>query len=156
MMTFERQSGDMDTNRPHKTVLITGAWDLFHIGHLNLLRIAANLGDFLIVTVTTDASIRKYKGKEPLFCFHDRIAIMSSLRMVDAVIPLNECEDLLAIVKTFGVDIVVTDETYSLGVSAYGQREPELIKSLESKGVTYVIVPRTPGISASSLKESFK
>ena len=139
-----------------RVVLKFGAWDPFHIGHLNVLRIAANLGDFLVVGVMTDARIREAKGADPVFSFHDRVAIISSLRMVDIVIPTTGLGDHQKIAEMFGVDIVVIDEAWGGVVSLENQRRADTRKSLESLGVKYVSVPRTPGISSSSIKESIK
>jgi len=134
------------------TVLKTGAWDILHIGHLNVLKIAANLGSFLVVGVATDEYIKEYKGADPAFKFHERAAIISSLRMVDAVIPYGGVEEL-ALIKTFNVDIIVVDQYFGVGASAYAKRQSEARKLMESLGLQYVIVPRTTGISSSYIKE---
>jgi glycerol-3-phosphate cytidylyltransferase len=64
----------------------TGVYDLFHIGHLNLLKRAKQSCDHLIVGVTTDALVA-YKGKSPVIPFEERAAIVESIRYVDQVVP---------------------------------------------------------------------
>jgi glycerol-3-phosphate cytidylyltransferase len=66
--------------------LTTGVFDLFHIGHLNLLENAKNNCDFLIVAVCTDELAYELKGKKPLIPFEDRKRIIASLRCVDRVV----------------------------------------------------------------------
>lgn len=65
----------------------TGVYDLFHIGHVNVLRHAAELCDRLVVGVTTDELSLARKGKTPVIPFEERVAIVSSLRFVDEVVP---------------------------------------------------------------------
>lgn len=69
----------------------TGVFDLFHIGHLNLLRNAKARCDHLIVGVTTD-HLCQYKNKNPVIPFDERIAIISSIKEVDSVIPQSDME----------------------------------------------------------------
>lgn len=64
----------------------SGVFDLFHIGHLNLLKNAKGMCDKLIVGVTTD-DLSLYKGKKPLIPFEDRLEIVRAVRYVDAVVP---------------------------------------------------------------------
>jgi len=72
-----------------KTVVYTyGVWDLLHPGHINLLRRAREIGDFLIVGVVADEPVRKLKGGgRPVQNFDDRLSVVGSLRCVDAAIP---------------------------------------------------------------------
>jgi len=72
-----------------RTVVYTyGVWDLLHPGHINLLRRAKEMGDFLIVGVVADGPVKKLKGdNRPIQKFNDRLSIVGSLRCVDAAIP---------------------------------------------------------------------
>ncbi len=65
----------------------TGVYDMFHIGHLNVLRNARLNCDYLIVGVTTDELAREAKGTEPVIPFAERMAIVESIRYVDMVVP---------------------------------------------------------------------
>lgn len=73
----------------------TGVFDLFHIGHLNLIKNAKGLCDKLIVGVSTDELVR-YKHKSPVIPFHERIEILRSIKYVDAAIPQNELDKIEA------------------------------------------------------------
>ncbi|NMA72567.1 MAG: adenylyltransferase/cytidyltransferase family protein, partial [Bacteroidales bacterium] len=64
----------------------SGVYDLFHIGHLNILKNAKSMCDKLVVGVSTD-ELSMYKGKKPLIPFEDRIEIVRAIRFVDAVVP---------------------------------------------------------------------
>lgn len=68
----------------------SGVFDLFHIGHLNLLRNAKAMCDWLVVGVTTDELIREYKGKSAVIPFGERCEIVRSVRHVDAVVPQED------------------------------------------------------------------
>lgn len=65
----------------------TGVYDLFHIGHLNILKRARENCDYLIVAVSTDEMVIKYKNKKPIISFEERIEIVKAIRYVDEVIP---------------------------------------------------------------------
>jgi glycerol-3-phosphate cytidylyltransferase len=67
----------------------SGVFDLFHIGHLNILRNAKNNCDYLIVGITTDELAEKRKGKKPIIPFSERIEIVKNLKFVDMVVPQN-------------------------------------------------------------------
>lgn len=67
-------------------VFTAGTWDLFHIGHLNILKTSKELGDYLVVGVSTEELVYSYKGKEPIISLEDRIKIIKSCRYVDEVI----------------------------------------------------------------------
>ena len=65
----------------------SGVFDLFHIGHLNILRNAKSLCDKLIVGVSTDELLFKYKNKKPIIPFTERLEIVRNMKYVDAAIP---------------------------------------------------------------------
>ena len=65
----------------------TGVYDMFHIGHLNILRRAKEQCDFLIVGVSTDDLVEQEKKKRPIIAFEERVEIIKELRCVDMVIP---------------------------------------------------------------------
>ena len=82
-----------------------GVYDLFHIGHLNLLKNAKGLCDKLIVGVTVDDLV-EYKGKRSLIPFEDRIEIVRSIRYVDAAVPQYDM-DKLTMCKKLGASILL-------------------------------------------------
>ena len=90
----------------------TGVYDLFHVGHLNLLKNAKGLCDKLIVGVTVDELVA-YKGKQAMIPFEDRIEIVRSCKYVDAAIPQYDMDKLTAC-KKLGADILfVGDDWYA-------------------------------------------
>lgn len=74
----------------------TGVFDMFHIGHLNLLRQAKLSCDYLIVGVTTDELTFQIKNKKPIIPFSERIEIVQSCRYVDEAVPERSADKLLA------------------------------------------------------------
>ncbi|GAG12687.1 unnamed protein product, partial [marine sediment metagenome] len=63
----------------------TGVFDLFHIGHLNILKRSKELCEFLIVGVSTDELVKSYKHKSPAIAYNERVAIVEAIRYVDKV-----------------------------------------------------------------------
>ena len=72
----------------------TGVFDLFHIGHLNILRRAKEKCDKLIVGVTTDELLQVYKNKSPIIPFDERISIVKSIKYVDEVVPQEDMDKM--------------------------------------------------------------
>lgn len=68
----------------------TGVYDMFHIGHLNILRRAKEQCDYLIVGVSTDELVQQDKNKTPIIPFHERCAIVESIKYVDKVVPQSD------------------------------------------------------------------
>ena len=66
----------------------TGVFDMFHVGHLNIIKKAKNYCDYLIVGVSTDELVKKYKKKKSIIPFEHRIEIISSIKYVDEVVPV--------------------------------------------------------------------
>ena len=73
----------------------TGVYDLFHIGHLNLLKNAKSQCDELIVGITTDELCLDLKNKLPVIPFSERVAIVEALRIVDRVVPQTRIDEIL-------------------------------------------------------------
>jgi glycerol-3-phosphate cytidylyltransferase len=122
-----------------RIVLTYGTFDLFHIGHLNLLKRARALGDRLAVGVSTD-EFNSEKGKETIIGFADRIEIVSALQCVDEVFPESSWDQKIADVRRFGADTFVMGDDWS--------GKFDFLK--DSCNVVYL--PRTKDISSTSLK----
>lgn len=122
----------------------SGVYDLFHIGHLNLLKNAKGMCDRLIVGVTTD-DLSIYKGKRPLIPFEDRLEIVRAIRYVDAVVP-QETMDKAEMCKKLKASILfVGDDWYNTSKwNAIGQELAEL-------GVRVTYFPYTKGISSTNI-----
>jgi glycerol-3-phosphate cytidylyltransferase len=122
-----------------RTVLTYGTFDLFHVGHLNLLRRARDLGDKLVVGVSTD-EFNAGKSKKTVVAFEDRIAIVRSIRYVDEAFAESSWEQKSEDIQRYNV------ETFVMGVDWEGKFD-----SL-SKSCRVVYLPRTEEISSTSLK----
>ena len=83
----------------------TGVYDMFHIGHLNIIRKAKEQCDYLIVGVTTDELCHSRKNKYPIINEKDRMSIVEAIRYVDRVVPQIDMDKMRA-VKEFNVDVV--------------------------------------------------
>ena len=129
-----------------KKVLIFGVFDLFHFGHLRIIKRAAKLGDYCIVAVQTDEYITKYKppgATGALYSTEERIEMIRALRCVDEVIPYNVvAEDIQKI--EFDIYVKGSDNVHTGILSA--------IKWCEENDKEVVTLPRTEGISSTYLK----
>lgn len=82
--------------KKYKVGYTTGVFDLFHIGHLNILKKAKELCDYLIVGVSTDEVVESYKHKKPIIPYEERVAIVDAIRYVDKVVPQTNMDKLCA------------------------------------------------------------
>jgi glycerol-3-phosphate cytidylyltransferase len=124
-----------------------GVFDLFHIGHLNLLRNAKGMCDRLIVGVSTDELV-KYKGKTPVIPFSDRIEIIRSLRCVDAAVA-QENMDKLAMCKKLNASILfVGDDWYQ------SEKWQEYEKEFAEAGIRIVYFPYTKNVSSTQISKA--
>lgn len=133
--------------KKYKVGYTTGVFDLFHIGHLNILRRAKEQCEYLIVGVTTDALCLDRKNKLPIICQQDRVAIVEAIRFVDKVVPQNDMDKLRA-VKEYGVDAVFVGSDWK-GTPTWQQYE----KEFAAVGCDVVYLKHTDGISSSVLRE---
>ena len=126
-------------------VYISGVWDLFHIGHLNVLERTKALGDLLIVGVVTDEFAMEYKGEPPTIPFEQRRAIVEAIKYVNVTVP----------VTSFDIPPIEYDVDIRAHGPCYGMYEgqKELLKKLVDLGIEAVFVPRTPGISTTQIVE---
>lgn len=125
----------------------TGVYDMFHIGHLNILRRAKEQCDYLIVGVTTDELCYMRKHKFPIIKEKDRMAIVEAIRYVDKVVPQTDM-DKLRPVKEFGVNVVFVGSDWK-GTDAWNNYEKEFAK----EGCSVVYLSHTDGISSSILRD---
>lgn len=133
--------------KEYKIGYTTGVFDMFHIGHLNILKRAKEQCEFLIVGVTTDELCFKRKKKYPIICESERMAIVSELRCVDQVV-LQENMDKLVAVKKYGADAVFVGSDWK-GTDAWNKYE----KEFADVGCTVVYLDHTEGISSTILRD---
>ena len=126
-----------------------GVFDLFHIGHLSLLRNAKGMCDKLIVGVSTDELV-KYKNKKAVIPFEERIEIIRSVKYVDAVIAQEDMDKLTMCKKLKVNTLFVGDDWYE--TNKWKQYEKEFIK----EGIHIVYFPYTKGISSTLLNETLE
>lgn len=125
----------------------TGVYDLFHIGHLNLLKNAKGLCDRLIVGVTVDELVA-YKGKHAMIPFEDRLEIVRSCRYVDAAVPQYDMDKLAACKKLGAQILFVGDDWYA--TEKWQQYEREF----EEAGIRIVYFPYTQGTSSTQIRKA--
>ena len=126
-----------------KIVITYGTFDLFHVGHLRLLKRARELGDYLIVGVSTD-EFNRLKYKKHVFPFKERKEIVESIKFVDKVIPEINWEQKIDDIKKYNVDIFVIGDDWK-GKFDFLKKYCEVI-----------YLPRTKDISSTLLKDRLK
>lgn len=125
----------------------TGVYDMFHIGHLNILKRAKEQCEQLIVGVTTDALCYVRKHKYPIINEKDRMAIVGEMRCVDKVVPQVDMNKVKA-VKEYGADAVFVGSDWK-GTPEWEEYEKEFAKV----GCTVVYLDHTNGISSTILRD---
>ena len=125
----------------------TGVFDLFHIGHLNILRRAREKCDKLIVGVTTDELLKVYKNKSPIIPFEERISIVKSIKYVDEVVP-QENMDKLSHWDNLKFNVVFVGDDWQ-NTDKWNKIESDFNKI----GVKVVYFPYTEGTSSTLINE---
>jgi D-beta-D-heptose 7-phosphate kinase/D-beta-D-heptose 1-phosphate adenosyltransferase len=128
----------------HKIVFTNGCFDLFHTGHLELLRKAAALGNVLVLGINSDASVARIKGAgRPIVAESDRVELVSALNLVDYVVVFHE-DTPLNLIKEVRPDILVKGEDW-IGKQVVGE---DVVKA---RGGRVEFVKHVPGMSTSEL-----
>lgn len=125
----------------------TGVYDLFHIGHLNLLKNARGMCDKLIVGVTIDELV-SYKGKKAMIPFEDRIEIVRSCKYVDAAVPQYNMDKLEACKKLGAKILFVGDDWYNT------EKWNEYEKEFDEFGIKIIYFPYTQGTSSTQIRKA--
>lgn len=124
-----------------------GVFDLFHIGHLNILKRAKAECDYLIVAVSTDELVEEYKHKTPIIPYDERKSIVESIKYVDEVVPqINR--DKMASWEKYKFDKMFVGDDWK-GDKMF----QELEEKFREKGVGIVYFPYTKGTSSTYLRE---
>lgn len=134
----------------YKIGYTTGVFDLFHIGHLNILRRAKEQCDYLIVGVSTDDLVETYKHKRPVIPFEERVEIVKAIKYVDKVVPQTSMDKLQAWEKLH-FDALFHGSDWK-GSAMYDEVE----EKLKNVGVDMVFLPHTAGTSSTMISERLK
>ena len=125
----------------------TGVFDMFHIGHLNILKRAKEQCDYLIVGVSTDEVVEEYKKKTPIIKFEERIAIVEAIKYVDEVVPQTTMDKMEAW-KQLKFDVMFDGSDWK-GSDMYNH----IIEKFNNVGVKVIFLPHTEGVSSTLLTE---
>ena len=136
--------------KKYKIGYTTGVFDMFHIGHLNILRRAKEQCQYLIVGVSTDELVESYKHKLPMIPYEDRKQIVESIRYVDQVVPQTSLDKVEAWSRLH-FDAVFHGDDWK-GSDMYNRIE----KALQEVGCDMVFLSHTQGISSSSLAQALR
>jgi len=130
-------------------VFVPGAWDLFHIGHICLLKKARKIASKMIVGVDTDKSIKKRKGKFPIISFKDRVAILEACSGVDKVVSNKsgslDVKQLIAL----NIEVVVVADDW---------KDKDLVgkNKVKEANIRIQYFPYTKGISSTKIKDKIR
>ena len=127
-----------------KRVITYGTFDLIHYGHINLLKRARELGDYLIVVLSTDEFNWNEKQKKCYFSYEKRKQLLEAIRYVDLVIPENNWEQKIGDVQLYKADVFVMGDDWT-GKFDFLKEYCEV-----------VYLPRTPEISTTQIKAELK
>lgn len=129
-----------------KVVLTNGCFDILHAGHIDFLWKAKDLGEWLIVAVNTDDSVRKLKGESrPINCLRSRIAVLSALKMVDLVLPLAST-DMVEMILSVSPSVWCKGGDYT--IKTLNQKEVHAARTVKAE---IKIIPVTYDISTTKL-----
>lgn len=133
--------------KKYKVGYTTGVYDMFHIGHVNILRKAKEQCDYLIVGVSTDELVEQYKNKKPIIPFKERMVIVCSSQYVDRVVA-QENRDKVAALKELKFDVMFVGDDWK-GSPLFNNLENEFARY----DVDIVYFPYTEGTSSTILRE---
>ena len=133
--------------KKYKIGYTTGVFDMFHIGHLNILKRAKEQCDYPIVGVSTDEVVETYKHKRPVIPFEERIAIVEAIRYVDKVVPQISMDKMEAY-NALKFDALFHGSDWK-GSNMY----EKIVADFEKVGVDVVFLPHTDGISSTIIRE---
>ncbi|WP_461536561.1 adenylyltransferase/cytidyltransferase family protein [Spongorhabdus nitratireducens] len=125
----------------------SGVYDLFHVGHVNLLRNAKAMCDKLVVGVTIDELVA-YKGKSPVIPYHERIEVVRACRYVDVAIPQNNMDKAAAAKKNHASYLFVGDDWYE--TPKWQDHE----KDLSEVSCKVIYFPYTKGVSSTLINKT--
>jgi rfaE bifunctional protein nucleotidyltransferase chain/domain len=133
--------------RDGKIIVFTpGTWDMFHVGHLNLIKSAKALGDILVVGVKTDEMVFQDKGHHPLMSYADRAAVLESCVYVDMIVPENKIDRDQLLEKIDADILAVGDDWWDKKVRGH--------EYMQKNNRRVVYLPYTAGRSSTILRKA--
>ena len=133
--------------KKYKVGYTAGVYDMFHVGHLNIIMNAKQYCEHLIVAVSTDEVVWQNKHKKPIINFKDRVRIVEAIRYVDMVVPQNDYMDKKSAAIKYGIDVMFVGDDWKWN---------RIEKELSEINVDVVYLPHTEGISSTVLREKMK
>lgn len=137
----------MEIKHKYKTGYTDGVYDLFHVGHLNMIQTAKECCEYLIVGVHGDDVVESYKHHRPIINENDRKRIIESIKGVDRA-EINRFRDKLKLWELYQFDVIFIGDDWK-GTDRWNNFE----KILAEVGVDVVYVPYTKGISTTEIRE---
>lgn len=125
----------------------SGVFDMFHVGHLNILRRARLECDYLIAGVTTDETCERIKGKRPVVPLHERMEIVQNIRFVDQAVP-DDTEDKINMWYALQFDVMFKGNDWE-GT----ERGDRMVAQFAEVGVKVIFLPYTPETSSTMLRD---
>lgn len=131
----------------YKTGYTDGVFDMFHVGHLNMINKAKSFCEYLIVGVHGDEVVKEYKQYRPIIDENERLNIVSCIRSVDKAV-ITRFRDKLELKKLYNFDVVFIGDDWK-GTERWNYFE----KELKLVGVDVIYIPYTEGISSSAIRK---
>ena len=128
-----------------KRILTYGTFDLLHYGHIRILKRAKELGDYLVVALSTD-EFNAVKGKKAYHSYDTRKKMLEAIRYVDLVIPENSWEQKIQDILDYKIDVVVMGDDWA------GSDKFDYLKQY----CEVVFLERTPGVSTTQIKQDLQ
>nr|WP_300858477.1 adenylyltransferase/cytidyltransferase family protein [uncultured Acetatifactor sp.] len=137
----------METGKKYKIGYTDGVYDLFHVGHLNMIETAKKNCEYLIVGVHSDEVVHQYKHRYPIIPEEERARIVGAVKGVDRVV-INEVRDKLTLLERYHFDVVFIGDDCK-GTERWNNFE----KILGEQNVDVIYVPYTKGISTTDIRK---
>ena len=133
--------------------ITAGVFDLFHVGHLNLLERCKKQCKHLIVAICDDDYVRNIKQKEPVFSLEERVRIIGALKCVDEVVVVSfqEVDDKMLLLEKYKFDVLFSGDDWK-GSERYRKTE----KQFAEVGASIEYLSYTKGVSTTQIKENLK
>lgn len=134
--------------KKYKVGYTAGVFDLFHIGHLNILKRAKEYCDYLIVAVSTDELVQEYKKRKPIFPYEERKAIVESIKYVDEVVPQYN-RDKIAAYEKYHFDVMFVGDDWK------GSEIFEKVDSyMRERNGCVIYLPYTRNVSSTIVRDA--